>query len=469
MKKSMRNIGLVITVFVISFLVSCMKYSENPNPTILLEDIPVLADRRLSINGIDLNPNTTLEAPIGIPPGATKAHVRLTLAGAIMSTAYVQVNTSTGGAKGFNVNRDISTPFKYQYWRPGDNADLWITVDIINPRHTPGDQFKITFPGEGTAGPVACIFQIQENAVNELPDKMPFHRNPLVFHADGITPTMNLDMAAIKWSDSGYDADGKPVWRSRLSHGYSQSGNSETGLYTNVEAFPDHAVTPQTREVDSEGKPFVRLHTIKFEEPVSYGGKVFPFQASVLQASYLPDWKHRRGVYRAQIQTPSRRGAWSAFWAIGSKLSTGVSQWPPEIDFFESFNGAYGAAYTPRSTSSAQHIGVHGSNQRDMVNGLKSELDRVPGFELNVDLNAKPHDYACVIEADWITHFVDGKETLQHRNMLDRADGGIDWAFYPIINVAVKIGGENPYNEGTPDLLWYGLQYYAPGSGWSMQ
>lgn len=181
----MHNIGLVITVFMISFLVSCSKYIENPNPGIPLEDIPVLADRRLSINGIDLNPSTTLAEPIGIPPGATKAHVRLTLAGAIMSTAYVQVNTSTGGAKGFNVNRDISTPFKYQYWRPGDDADLWITVNIINPRHTPGDQFKITFPGEGTAGPVACFFQIQEGAVNELPDEMPSTVIPLYFMRTG--------------------------------------------------------------------------------------------------------------------------------------------------------------------------------------------------------------------------------------------------------------------------------------------
>ncbi|MBE8723197.1 glycoside hydrolase family 16 protein [Sphingobacterium pedocola] len=469
MKKSRANIGLIITALVISSMVSCSEHILNPNPEIPLEDIPVLADRRLSINGIDLDPMTTLEEPIGIPPGATKAHVRLTLAGAIMSTAYVQVNTSTGGAKGFNVNRDISTPFKYQYWRPGDDADLWITVDIINPRHTPGDQFKITFPGEGTAGPVACIFQIQEGAVNELPAEMPFHRDPLVFHADGVTPTVDLDMAAIEWSDSGFDADGNPVWRSRLSHGYSQAGNGETGLYTNVEAFPDDAVNPQTREVDSEGRPFVRLHTVKFEEPVVFSDRIFPFQASVLQGSKLDEWKYRRGVYRAQIQTPSRRGAWSAFWAVGSVLSTGVSQWPPEVDFFESFNGAYGAAYTPRSTSSAQHIGVHGSNVRDMVNGLKSELDRVPGFELDINLNAEPHDYTCIIEDDWITHFVDGKETLQHRNMLDRTDGGTDWAFYPIINVAVKIDAGNPYNEGTSDLLWYGLQYYAPGSGWYVQ
>src|SRR5690606_31009028 len=141
-----------------------------------------------------------------------------------------------------------------------------------------------------------------------------------------------------------------------------------------------------------------------------------------------------------------RDGAWSAFWTVGIK--DGATIWPPEIDFFESFNAAFGEAYTQYSTSSALHVGPHGGNQRVLVTGFQSELNKV-GFAEDVNLNTQIHTYACLIEDDYITHFVDGIETVQHRNMLDAEDGSEDWAFYPIVNVAVKTGADNPYDEGT--------------------
>lgn len=222
-------------------------------------------------------------------------------------------------------------------------------------------------------------------------------------------------------------------------------------------------------QVDEHDRPYVLMHTRKLAHPVSpKKGQFFPHQASMLQGQELDEWCHRRGIYSAQLVLPSRKGAWSAFWACGRQYPTRNPMWPPEIDFLESFNGAYGANYGPDTTSAGQHAGLHGSVRREAIDGFEFDLARL-GFSPDLDFRTQIHDFTTVIEDDWITHFRDGIEFFRHRNIVDPVDGGERWDFYPILNVAVKDSSGGGYDEGTGDMRWYGLQYYAPESGYEME
>lgn len=434
--------------------------AEN-NTQMPWEYIPAPEKLTYSINGEVLSSNNTVAQTVKIPPGAKWAHIKLTYDfHEIVTTAFVSVQAiNTGGGI---TQSSIVVPSDYQYWRPGDDKDLWVSLEIIKPSFRVGDNFKVYFVGAGVRGNGSCIVEVAEDAVNALPNPLPFHRGPKKLNFSG-PPAVELDINAMAWSDSGFKGNtpaGTPCWRSRLSHGYTQPGNGENGIYTNSDAFPNDALEPHSLKTDAQGRNFIRLHAAKFEKPILFEGNLYPFQASALQGAGLQEWTHRRGLFQGQFSTPSQRGAWSAFWLVGSK--NGKTMWPPEIDCFESFNGAYGAPYTKATTSSAQHVGRHGSGKRLNQFLINQDLSRA-GFGKDIDLNNNVHDYACLIEDDWITHFVDGVETVTYRNMTDPETGATDWNFFPIINVAVRIDPSTVFTNGPEcDLRWYGLQYYRP-------
>ncbi len=88
------------------------------------------------------------------PAGATRVWIKLTyLAGPVLMNAYVKAGTSTTGLVGFALS-DISVPRYAQHWRTEDSQDLWIPVDIVNPKTAVGSRFKVSFNGEGIAGAV---------------------------------------------------------------------------------------------------------------------------------------------------------------------------------------------------------------------------------------------------------------------------------------------------------------------------
>jgi hypothetical protein len=429
--------------------------------------IPKKDKKVILINDVLVQPRKMREGKIAIPPGATQAHVKVTYAPSeILSTAAIRANTSTSNEIGFKVNRDIASPPDYAFWRDGDDRDIWMTFEIKNPRTTPGDGFRASIAGIGIAGWFAFEFEIVEGAVNELPAEMPYHRPPYALMLPD-EPTIGLDMAKVEWDETGFK-DGRPVWKTHPSHLYTQPGNSETGVYYPWTEKNAYGEEPHSLQVDAEGRPYVRLHTKKLAEPLDLGnGKVFPHQASMLQAQTLDEWCHRRGIYSVQLVLPSRKGAWSAFWACGRRGPERRPMWPPEIDFLESFNGAYGAAYTPDNTSAGQHAGMHGSIKRESIDGFGGDLIEL-GFAPDFDFNTQIHDITTVIEDEWVTHFRDGVEFFRHRNILDPADANTDWDFYPIINVAVRDTSGGDYDQGTGDLRWYGLQYYALDSGYEL-
>lgn len=423
-------------------------------------------DRKLVlINDVLVGRNAMRPEPIAIPPGARQAHAKVTYAlPEIVSTVGLKVGVSHLGAQGFDPRKDFVVPELAYFWRDGDDLDHWVTIDIVNPSRTVGDKFRVGLNGSGIAGWVAWEFEVVEGAVNELPATMPRHRPPyrLVLPAQ---PTLRLDMTTVEWSESGR-IDGRPVWRTRPSHGYTQSGNGETGAYLPWTEKNEPGVSPHSLQVDAEGRPYVRLHTRALDEPIALGGsRQIPHQASMLHAQQLDEWCHRRGIYSAQLLLPDRWGAWSAFWAVGRKGPNRASMWPPEIDFLESFNGAYGAKYRPDTTSAGQHAGMHASNKREHIDGFGFDVIDA-GFAKDIDFFTQIHHYTTVIEDRWITHFRDGVEYFRHLNIIEPADGDTDWDFYPIVNVAVKTN--DAYDQGSGDMRWYGLQYYAPDSGYSL-
>ncbi|MEO0514253.1 MAG: hypothetical protein AAF086_03020 [Planctomycetota bacterium] len=432
------------------------------------EIIPHRNDKRLLINDQLAEPNALVPFTIGIAPGATQAHVKVTYAlPEILATAGVKANVSHRGAKGFNAKNDIVPPEGMFFWRDGDDHDHWITFDIKNPSSRVGDKFRGSIKGSGIAGKwYAFDFEVKEGAVNELPSEMPYHRPPYRLVLPD-TPTQDLDMTSVEWSESGMK-DGQPVWRSRPSHGYSNSSNGESGLYLPWEEKGVMGKDVHTLQTDEAGRPYVLMRTRKLDEVFEINGKTFPHQATMLQGQKLDEWCHRVGVYSAQLLLPSRKGAWSAFWVVGRSYPSKGSMWPPEIDFFESFNGAFGAEYTPDTSSSGQHAGAHGSNKRERVDGFHGEMIQM-GFASDFNYYTQIHDFTTVIEDDWVTHFRDGIEFSRQRNTNGAIDGNKLWDFYPIVNVAVRGKAEESYSDGTGDMRWYGLQYYGPESGYSLE
>jgi len=432
--------------------------------------VPKKSEKIFYINDVLVGVNSLRSTPIPIPPGATEAHVKVTYAPEkITTTAAVKAHVSHNGQKGFDAKSHVIPPSEIFTWRDGDDRDHWLTFEIKNPSSRPGDCFRGAVKGAGVGGWFAFDFIVQEGAVNKRPKELPFHRTPYQLVLPE-TPTKDLDMTSVEWDESGFK-DGKPVWATHPAYIYTQPGNSETGVYLPCTKGEMNApgINPHSLETDAEGRPYVKLHTRKLPEPVVFDkNKSFPHQASMLQAQELDEWCYRRGIYSVQLVLPDRRGAWSAFWACGRHYPTKNPMWPPEVDFLESFNGAYGDDYRPDTTSAGQHAGVHGSVSRAHIDGFEFDVIEL-GFSPELNFNTQIHDYTTVIEDEWITHFRDGIEFFRHRNILDAVDGEDRWDFYPIINVAVKDASGGEYNTGSGDMRWYGLQYYAPDSGYSMQ
>ncbi len=412
-------------------------------------------------------------ANVSVPPGATKAHIRLVASGPIMATATATLFVSGGPSTSFNTGDGAGWAPRFAVvWRPGDSPEHWVTIDILKPDTRIGAAFKVNIVPEGFASAawLSCLVTVAVGAVNALPATMPFHRPPKRLDLRTSVPAASQCMKCIDWSDTGFvgnAASGTPCWRSRLAHGYSQPGNAEPGAYLNSDAFPAQAVRPHAKEVDGHGRPFVRLHTQKLPTPVQVGSEQLPYQAAVLTTQRLPQFNQRRGLWRAQIVSPDRPGAWSAFWMIGRDPATSGAIWPPEVDIMEQFNGAYGAAYYPDTTSSCQHVGSHGTGTRAKVDGMGVRMTKL-GFA-DLDFFREIHEHACIVDDDWTWYFIDGIETFCHPTMTDREDGGTNYDFFMMLNVAVKppAGGE-AYDQGSGDMLIYGIQMHRAGSGYAL-
>ena len=427
------------------------------------------ANRRMSINDTVVDPSTT--TTIYIPPNATEVHFKVSYSSTDEASCWMRIAPLSYDHIGFSAS-DIDPLAETLHWRPGDDDDHWVTVTINTPNATPGNRFRLSIDGEGwgdTGVWIGLYVEIQNGAVNDAPTgTAPYHRPPKLFSENGASPTTELDISNIEITDTGYTgnaASGAGVWRGRHSHGYTQTGNSEVGAYINPYAYPLDAIEPVVPDVDTHGRDVLRFKSREFPAAVNIDGVDYFHQAPMIQGQRMAEWRHQTGVYRAKIAIPDRQGSWSAFWGLGCTVD-GANLWPPEIDFFEAFNGAYGASYDPDDISNAQHVGDHGSVVRQMVSGLKMELAST-GFDSGINLNTQIHDYLCLIEDQYIYHFLDGIEINCYLNMTAMGKLADDFCFYPVLNVAVR-NPVSPFTSGKGEMLVYAVEYYSPSAGWTL-
>ncbi|NDV00824.1 glycoside hydrolase family 16 protein [Pseudoroseicyclus tamaricis] len=383
------------------------------------------------------------------PPGQAIVYIPVDTDRDIDATCYLGHGVKNISGGGINVgdwpSQQAFFPDPRPVWRPGDDRRHYIKVNVHTGGRAAGNSFHVILKPRGFASETDVWVKVrfEDGAVNELPAELPIHRGAYCFDVSGVTPRARLDPQTMAHAPNGVAADGTAVWESRLPHGRTQSDNKERGLYMD-DSCPG-AVDPITRGEDATG-PFVRLRSRKLPAPVTYDGQTFHYQAAMLNARHMPEWRGATGLWTARVKTPNRKHSWPAFWMIGCD-DEGRGQWPPENDIMEQFN--WGTDWPiGEMTSFGQHAGPRGKNYREAVSTIRIDAD-VAGVV----------EYASLMTPDLIYWFIDGAEVGCQRNMLD--DGG---QLFPMLNVAVSgTVGSGDYADGSGDMLIYDVASYDVG------
>ncbi|ODM44713.1 hypothetical protein [Cereibacter johrii] len=402
---------------------------------------------------------------VHVPPGQRHAHVKVTADQPIRMTAIGRPSVSNVNGGGMNVGGDqaLWVGDYWAVWRPGDDREMWLTVDMQYGRAA-GNRVAFSIAtdmgGWRSAAPVTGFIEIREGAVNALPATLPRHRAPMRLTFTG-SPRASLDPATVQWSDTGFAgnaATGTPCWRARLAHGYTQDGNGEVGLYMNADVWPTQSAAPHARVTDRQGRKAIRLRSCRLPAPVTFaaegGDRIFYHQASALIAQNLPEWRGKTGVWTARCMTASRLCSWPAFWLL-------ADGWPPELDIFEHFNGIYGSWPDGGWSTCTGHSGPYGGLDVKTRTPLKFDLRKL-GFA-SFDAYSQIHDYAAYVDRDWIYAFVDGIEVYCTPNIARHQSWDAGWSLYPMFDVAAKFANPSSYAyaDGSGDMHVYGAAHYA--------
>ena len=243
-----------------------------------------------------------------------------------------------------------------------------------------------------------------------------------------------------------YDASGREVlegglWLDRYAHGRTQPGNSETGW-----ALEDG------KALALDGDDLL-LRSWRLDEPARAGTPVvsYLFASAILTGLIIngrdwpkvqPELSFRFGTIEWTARMPNRRGSWPALWLCS--VRNGYPQWPFEIDVFEGFY--YNPQLKPGSSLTANlHGGKEGSSKREWTRPML--FSTMGDFGLPNTLDTAFHRFACRIDPNWITVWVDGTETMRWANPFAATEG-----WYPLMNVAVKADADDPYNDGSGDM-----------------
>lgn len=428
----------------------------------------------------------TIPSQIQVPAGHREIYIPVSVDHTERESFYCYVNrlmNVTGG--GINVGNSASQASNFEginqiyRWSPGDDLTHYVKV-VTRSTYGAGKSFRIEIRvkglGDTQKGGYVTILFADEAQHPDMPEQ--FHR-PMRRLMLQNAPRKNLfDPAAVKFSDSGFDSDGRPAWRSRLSHGYVQDGNQESGLYMSEEKFPGQAQSPIAYD---EAENALRLHTLAFPEDAraEFDSRLFRHQAAIIQGQTMDNVCGTEGVWRMEAKIPIRRYSWPAFWLVGRGASGAKgswTQWPPEIDILEKFNYSWGAADSPYTTTFAQHYGNAGSNTR--VGSFGSQVETNQWLSETGPLNEGYHSWACAVVYDEndplkseITFFFDDIEVgchvlhARHQDMKTKLD------LYPIANVAVKAPASytsDRYNTDdgrghSGDMLIRDIAYYPSG------
>ena len=361
-------------------------------------------------------------------------------------------------------------------WSPGDDLTHYVKL-TTKATYGAGKSFeamiRVKGLGDGQKGRFVRIVFADDAQHPAMP---PQHHRPLRrLDLSKAQRKGSFDPATVRWSPSGFDAGGKPVWRSQLAHGREQVGNGETGVYAD-ETLPG-AVTPIAHDPIEQA---VRLHTLAYpvDQRVEYNNKLFRHQAVMLNGQTLDEVCGAEGVWRMEAKIPIRRYSWPAFWLCGRGANAkkgSWATWPPEIDILEKFNHAWGAADSPFTTTFAQHYGKAGSNERAGSFGSEIETNQWAGVTKPLDEGY--HSWACAVvyHADprkaEVTFFFDDVEVGCHVLHARHEDMKTRLELYPMANVAVRAPGSytpDQYNSDdgrgrTGDMLVRDIAYYPSG------
>lgn len=377
-------------------------------------------------NGTRLPEKATLSiGPAVFQPGASVAHVPVTLDRPTPNTVIARVTTVNGTTTG---TKAISG---YQYktvdtvvvFRPNDPLRQTVAVPILSA--TDGQQFSVKLreaPWGANQGTASATVTASATATPTEAATSGF-RNPRTFRTYG-TLQYEMTPSRMRWSDAGW-SDG---WSTKLSHGRAQVANGETGLYLDGDLYP--GVEAPLRYTD-EGLVF---HTQKLAAPISYNGVAYNYGAVVLSGHNTTSTQIGYGQYEWVAKMPTRRGSWPAFWLIST------SGWPPEIDVYEGFG--YQSYWDFDRHISATIHGGSGGGWRTFQRGSIIQAQQAYGMS---GFAQDYHRYAVDIGPEYITWFVDGLETYQSVNPFK----GHRW--YPIMNVAVKT--TSAYDDGSGDMI----------------
>lgn len=375
---------------------------------------------------------TASVGPATYQPGATAAYVPISLDRPTPNTVIVRVKTEDGtglvrGVAGVNY-RPI---YKSVIFRPGDPLTKTVEVPII--LGIPQADFIVRFveaPWGGKMGTDRAY--VQCDFLKEPTPAQTAGREPRTFTPSG-TLQWRMSRDTLKWSDAGHDK----AWSTKLPNGRSQPGNQETGIYLDGWVYRDAGIEAPLRYTD-EG---LVMHTQKLKQPLEWDGIPYNYGSVVLSGHNTKPVQIGYGQYEFTAKMPDRRGSWPAFWLIST------AGWPPEIDIYEGF-GFESWWDFDRYTANTLHGGANVT--RTFQQGIFMNTDEIYGIG---GFSKGFHSFAVDIQPDYISWFIDGKETYQAVNPF----AGFRW--YPIMDVAVKTTGD--YADGSGDMIVKDIKIYS--------
>lgn len=375
---------------------------------------------------------TASVGPAFYRPGSTVAYVPISLDRPTPNTVIARVTTEDGtglvrGVAGVNYQSIYTSVI----FRPGDPLTKTVEVPIL--LGIPQADFIVRFveaPWGGLMGTDRAVVQcdfLQPPTVEQIEG-----RAPRTFAPSG-TLQWKMSRETMKWSDAGHDK----AWSTKLPNGRSQPGNQETGIYLDGWVYRDYGIEAPLRYTDNG----LVMHTQKLAEPIFWDGVGYNYGAIALSGHNTRPLQIGFGQYEFTAQMPTRRGSWPAFWLIST------AGWPPEIDIYEGF-GFESWWNFDRHTANTLHGGANIT--RTFQRGTFMDTQEVYGIG---GFTTDFHVFAVDIQPDYITWFIDGRETYQAVNPF----AGFRW--YPIMNVAVKTFSD--YTDGSGDMIVKDVKVYS--------
>lgn len=350
-----------------------------------------------------------------VPVDTSVVHVPVTLDKASPNTVIAHVRVFDG--KGGRANPDTTQSIIFY---PGDPLTKTASFKVSGMKE--GNDVRAVQPsvpdgGNRKGGGIRITAKV--GAVNE---PIEGGRDAMKFEPLGEL-TYDKTGETIEFDDKG----GSMRFSTALSHGRTQVGNGETGYYGEVE-YGGFKRTPEGLILSSR----------RLDKPVKVGSPAteYPFLATMLSGHKTPETQFKHGSVEWVVKMPNRRGSWPALWLVPT------GGWPPEIDVYEGFgyNGSWKFA-------SSLSTNIHGGDKNIRTFTRPAMYMSMKTFGLPGTLDSAFHTFAVTVDSEWITMFIDGKETMRYANPFD----GENW--YPLTNVAVKAGVDSPYDDGTGDMV----------------